>query len=49
MIIQILSALYDRLLDPRCRGGVAAGVLVMYATGLLVAARPVRRGSGRAR
>jgi len=41
VIVQIMPALRERassVLDPRALGGVAGGILIMYATGLLVAA-----------
>jgi len=41
VIVQIMPALRERAgsaLDPRALGGVAGGILIMYATGLLVAA-----------
>lgn len=42
VIIQIVPGLHDsasgRLLDPAVIGGPAAGAVIMYATGLLVAA-----------
>jgi ZIP family zinc transporter len=41
VVIQIAPSLRDqagKILDPTVAGGVSAGVVIMYATGLLVAA-----------